>query len=359
MNPHHRFIEPLDVLVLRANKLFGDAGTYGEALVPPWPSVAAGALRSRMMADDPALSAAQLQDPAFFTLSAFHLARRIGERVEPLHSIPADVVIEGAGEVIKVMRPHALTPGLLSSAQLEQVPILAEAERGKPEAGYWLTQVGWSVYLAGQQLLPEHLVASKDLWSLESRVGVGLHATARRADDGKLFTTQAIAFRTGVGFLASARAERLPEQGLLRFGGDGRAATIAPCESELPPALPQPCGRFKVVLTTPGLFPQGWLPPAIDEARLWRLPGATARLVCAAIPRAQVVSGWDLARREPKPAQRVAPTGSVYWFDDFQGDTDELRKLSEHGLWGFPGQNDDPMRRAEGFNRCAIGGWID
>ena len=31
------FIEPLDVLVLRGNKLFGDPGSYGESLVPPWP----------------------------------------------------------------------------------------------------------------------------------------------------------------------------------------------------------------------------------------------------------------------------------------------------------------------------------
>ena len=41
----HRFLEPLDVLFLRANKLFGDPGSYGESLVPPWPSAAAGALR--------------------------------------------------------------------------------------------------------------------------------------------------------------------------------------------------------------------------------------------------------------------------------------------------------------------------
>ena len=45
------FIEPLDVLFLRGNKLFGDPGSFGEAMIPPWPSVAAGALRSRMLAD--------------------------------------------------------------------------------------------------------------------------------------------------------------------------------------------------------------------------------------------------------------------------------------------------------------------
>jgi CRISPR-associated protein Cmr3 len=44
------FIEPLDVLMLRGNKLFGDPGSYGESLVPPWPSVAAGAIRSAVLA---------------------------------------------------------------------------------------------------------------------------------------------------------------------------------------------------------------------------------------------------------------------------------------------------------------------
>ena len=46
------FIEPLDVLILRGNKLFADAGSHGEALMPPWPSVAAGALRSRQRLGD-------------------------------------------------------------------------------------------------------------------------------------------------------------------------------------------------------------------------------------------------------------------------------------------------------------------
>ncbi len=45
------FFEPLDVLFLRGNKLFGDPGSFGESLVPPWPSVAAGALRTRMLVD--------------------------------------------------------------------------------------------------------------------------------------------------------------------------------------------------------------------------------------------------------------------------------------------------------------------
>lgn len=45
------FIEPLDVLYLRGNLSFGAPGDHAAAQMPPWPSLVAGALRSRMLAD--------------------------------------------------------------------------------------------------------------------------------------------------------------------------------------------------------------------------------------------------------------------------------------------------------------------
>ena len=83
------FIEPLDVLFLRGNQLFGEPGSYGEALMPPWPSVAAGALRTRILADDGFDLAAFAADekphphlgtpqaPGSFVLQAFCVARKL------------------------------------------------------------------------------------------------------------------------------------------------------------------------------------------------------------------------------------------------------------------------------------------
>lgn len=382
---HCVFLQPLDVLFLRGNKLFGDAGSYGESLIPPWPSVAAGALRSRMMADDPSLTAAALQDPARFTLTGFHLARRLADgRVEALHALPADLLAQEKAGVttLRQLQPRALATGIQSSAALPLLPVLAEgSNRQKVTGGLWLTEQGWAQYLSGKLPNIQQLVASKDLWQLDARVGVGLNADTRSADDGKLFTVQAIALRKAcdprrkdgppacdVGFIASTNTV-LPQSGLLRLGGDGRAAAISQASS--PPA-PHPLGegstRFKLVLTTPGIFPEGWKLPGLDASNMWHLPGgATARLVSAAVPRAETISGWDLAARKPdgsrypngapKPAQRVAPTGSVYWFEAFQGNADTLRKLAENGLWGLTGQTDDPQRKAEGFNNFTIGLW--
>ena len=45
MSLQTRLITPLDVLMLRGNKSFGDADEHGTSTMPPSPSVLSGALR--------------------------------------------------------------------------------------------------------------------------------------------------------------------------------------------------------------------------------------------------------------------------------------------------------------------------
>lgn len=368
------FLEPLDVLFLRGNKLFGDPGSHGESLVPPWPSVAAGALRSRLLADAgidlAAFARGEIEHtqlgtpdkPGAFAVTAFHLARRQADgSVEVLFQPPADLVItEDVHDKPEVKRlvPTRLPEeaALPSSAPLPLLPVLAERERSKPASGYWLTEAGWKRYLHGEAPSPAELVKSGDLWSSDHRVGVGLEAATRRAAEGRLFSVQAVAMRTGVGFLAAVEGATPPKEGTVRLGGDGRAAAVQAVEK----ALPEPdyeaiarSRRGRLVLTTPGIFAGGWLPTGVtrqaDGTLRFDLHGVKARVVSAAVPRYEVVSGWDLAQWRPKPAQRAAPTGSVYWLDELDATPEALRKLAERGLWSDPCENES--RRAEGFNR--------
>lgn len=371
----HRFLEPLDVLFLRANKLFGDPGSYGESLVPPWPSAAAGALRSQLLVgegiDLQEFAQGQVQHPSLgtpaapgsFALTAFTLARRQQNGiVETLHALPADLVVSKDGDKlnIKCLRPQAPQGGLLSSCAFAKRPVLAEANRRKADSGLWLTQAGWQKYLLGQLPDPiKDIVKASELWAIDSRVGIGMHAYTRSADDGKLFTAQAVAFSGGVGFVASVCGASLPRQGVVRLGGDGRAASsqsvslIVP-SVDLNAIVAQ--ARCRIVLTTPGIFSHGWLPngfkPQADGSYLLDLQGVRARLVCAAVPRAETISGWDLAHWAPKTAMRAAPSGSVYWLEDLQATAESLSKLADFGLWNQ--SCEDPQRRAEGFNRFAI-----
>lgn len=386
---HTLFIEPLDVLFLRGNKLFGDPGSFGESLVPPWPSVAAGAIRSALLAhkgvDLQGFTNGQVSDlelgtpqqPGPFRVVTFRLARRFADgRVEPLYAPPADLVIRhkdgGALECVR-LQPTPLPSGIQSSAATRLHAVLPERERSKPEAGYWLTHEGWVAYLKGNDLdMNCHLVRSSDLWALDTRVGVGLDPAKRSAAEGKLFTVQAVAMRKqhhangrdhDVGFLAEVEGATIPNELMLRFGGDGRAAlahsaSSISSEPDLSEQIVQ-ARRCRIILTSPGIFPGGWLPTGAaqnDTGEIrFELHGVRARLVCAAVPRCAVVSGWDLAKWQPKPAKRVAPTGSVYWLDQLDATARQLRDLAAQGLWSNPPE--DPGRRAEGFNRFTWGLW--
>ena len=52
MSTNYYFVEPLDVLMVRGNKSFGGDGQHGEAVMPPWPSLFAGAFRSALLSND-------------------------------------------------------------------------------------------------------------------------------------------------------------------------------------------------------------------------------------------------------------------------------------------------------------------
>jgi CRISPR-associated protein Cmr3 len=365
------FIEPLDVLVLRGNRLFGDPGSYGESLVPPWPSVAAGAIRSAVLArggDPSAFAKGQWEHPSLgtpsepgpFTVTAFHLARRRDERVEPLFALPADLMIERKGEafVVRAVRPTAVAQALASSNPLPWLPVLAQEKRAKPVTGWWLTGAGWHSYLRGEPVTQAHFVHEKSLWQYDLRVGVGLSAATRHVEEGKLFSVNAVAFKPDVGFLARIAGSDLTTNDFLRFGGDGRGANMQVVEVDWPQPDLERIARAKqarLVLTTPGLFERGWLPTGfslVDGTCRLELHGVRARLAAAAVPRAEVISGFDIAISLPKPALRAAPGGSVYWLEDLDATPDALRKLAETGLW--PGELHNDARRAEGFNRVTL-----
>lgn len=374
----YRFIEPLDVLYLRGNKLFGDGGAHGAALMPPWPSLAAGALRSRMLADqgadlaafatgtatlDPALTAClgTPSAPGQFRIAALTLARRNNGQIEPCFPLPADVVIQGRDQEQQChyLRPQKLSPKLAGSYPLPEWPTLATDQPAKPESGYWLNGAGLAAYLRGEPLLTAHLVKTSSLWRLDPRLGIALDGHSRTAAESRIYTAETVALCRDVGFLVGVQGAKglLPADGLLRLGGDGRAAKL----HLAPVQWPEPDWNrierercFRLILATPGLFEQGWRLPGLNENSVWHGPdGCTARLVSACVSRAEVISGWDLANWRPKAAQRVAPTGSMYGFRNFTGDIAALREAMVQGLT----DRLDPMRRAEGFNNLLIAAW--
>jgi len=379
----YRFLEPIDVLYLRGNRLFGEAGAHGEALMPPWPSLAAGSLRSRMLVDggcDPAefgrcriepaepLKSAlgTPQAPGSFRVSLFTLGRRNRGLVEPCLPPPADLVIRKneSGLTATFLRPCPPKHVMSCGCPLPQFPVLRTDAPFKPETGYWLSADGLCRYLEGSLVSREDLLRRGELWELDTRLGIALAPATGTAESGRIYTAETIALAADVGFLVGvAGADGLvPQNGTLRFGGDGRGVQVSVCS----PALPAPPWdriarekRFRLVLTSPAFFTQGWLPPACREVNgqwVWEYHGLRANLVAAAVQRHEVVSGWDLALQRPKEALRAVPPGSVYWFEGLQGGVDPLRDIMETGLWDAE-ESFGAQRRAEGFNSVLVAAW--
>jgi CRISPR-associated protein Cmr3 len=394
MNIEYRFVQPVDTLSIRGNKLFGDPGSYGESSFPPRPSVLAGAFRSlllsqqsgdiRSFANGERLKDPDLDrilgipgDPGSFRIESLFPAWRTGSHTEILFPVPAEVMVFENGEVIEQMDPQSLPCEIqsnLNGTGLPCLPILRQAKQSKPENGWLLNQAGIARYLKGERLERSHLRNRSELWTAESRVGIGLSEVSGTAIEGRLFSVEHTSVRqpehgtdgsTAVGLVVgmSGCGTRLPQSGFLRLGGDGRAAHFcaAGAAAELPEIRGAASnGRFKLVMLSAGIFRRGWLPESVaKQGSTYRLclPDFTARLACSAVSRFETVSGWDLARWTPKTAERAAPAGSVYWFDDAQGAASELEKLAKRGIWAEDMNNEERSRQAEGFNRILIGAW--
>lgn len=385
------FVRPTDSLFVRGNLAFGDAGEHGVGVMPPPPSLFAGAFRSAILGRNAnALSAFAQQgetgsaelDRALgtlnpetgavrkqgtFRLTWLSLAGR-NSGVEAIFPLPLDLVLLESG--LTKLIPRAVHELMTAGRNLPLTAVLRTAKQEKPLGGFYLRQPGWVKHLAGSGLDVEtDAIKADQLHIRDPRLGIGLNADSRTAETGLIYTTEGYAFIPKdssfdeTGFLVGIEGadNLLPESGFLRLGGDGRGAQYRRIEFQMrEPSLKEAIrkdGRLRLILTTPGFFQDGWLPARVVRGDgEYRLHGGgfTARLACAAVPRREVISGWDLFQWKPKDAHRVVPVGSVYWFDDFQGDVNKLAEWVNGGLWA---DDADSQRKAEGFNNAHLAAW--
>ncbi len=377
----YRKIEPVDVLYFRGNRHFSGPGVHGSAEMPPWPSVFAGAVASRILADHnlldfiaghPDEAEKKLAEVAGEDFSCAFLALTQDNRI--FMPLPADLVVEQPEEartpVIRRVHPRNIPYGSSCSTELPKIPVLESPDRAKPVAGYWLELDGWAEHLQGRIPDNNHLIPIHKLWGLDPRLGIARDYLTHTAAEGKIYTTEAVNLRREIFFVAGFSGKNIPAEGLLRLGGEGRGARITTLGTDAAAwkELGKPQGGwpgFRMILTSPGIFPKGWLPPGCEkenDAIVFSCGSLRARLQAVAIRRPGTVSGWDIPRNQPKPAQKVAPLGSVYWFSVETGNTKELEPLWQESLYAaLENVNEESdlwkARRREGFGRAWFGVW--
>ncbi|MCX7799855.1 MAG: type III-B CRISPR module-associated protein Cmr3 [Fimbriimonadales bacterium] len=213
---------------------------------------------------------------------------------------------------------------------------------------------------------------------------VAIHPESGKARQGQLYSAEGIRLQrtldNGNGFdshsfevlfaLESPFEEELPESIHLNLGGERRNACATRLEGGrehlqcIEGALPTG-PRVLLSLATPGQFEHGWLPRWLAEGMPCPNVGLRFRLVSAAVPGFEAVSGFGQTERNfgPKPALWLAQAGSVYFLEAVDpagnplgGDdlADLRRRLAE--AWLKP-VSDQPKFRRKGFGAALWGSW--
>lgn len=367
------FLDPLDVLLFRDGRprVTGDSHVMKGAFPPP-PSALYGAFRSALLAragarfspadaeapfrglpDDVARAVGDPRAPGTLTLERVHLARRDGATT-PLFPAPLDLVRpKDEARKAERLRLVPVDDGNVRTslpAGLRPLGVPGETAFVEPLRG-WLDADAFTAYLRGDVAgLRLHAEAEEAApYATEPRTSVMLNDTRGTAADGMLYTTDFTRLRPGYGLAVRvAGAPGLGERGLLRLGAEQRpvayeaTSLLEPDYEAVRPALE---GRFRLVLASPAPFASGWRPDFVEDDLTGTFSGCRVRLVGAAVGRYEHVGGWDLVARRPKPAQRAAPAGSVYFFERLDGDPAAL--AAAHGRSLFPS--------GDGRARCGLG----
>jgi CRISPR-associated protein Cmr3 len=248
-----------------------------------------------------------------------------GERLYPM---PLHLLFKvGEGQALE---HTALVPGPAVHCDLGRVrlPTKARALDGaKPLGDDFLTEAGLMAVLKGQPLKRSHWVRAQDLFDPEPRLGIALDAARRTTGDGLLYQTEHIRPRPAARLGLGMTVHGLPHDGLVqtgmgRLGAEGRMAHWRRTPAHV---LPTPGGDAQtgllLLLLTPALFQNGWLPdgfePDPDENGVmrWRgrLCGVELLLHSAVVGKPRREGGWDMAKHLPRPLVSLVPEGSGYY----------------------------------------------
>lgn len=368
-------LEPLDTLFFRDGTPFSAESTGPKevgGLFPPHPASITGALRAALARSNgwtgsgrwtAELNVAFGPGPEDLGLLSFTgpVLLRNGE---PL--FPAPLHLQGSSDGGGWGPRALLQPGppaacdLGAAVRLPKLPdAIPDGERAelKEADGWWLTLPGLEAVLQGKLPEPEALVASRELWQEERRVGIERDHCTRTAVEGMLYTTRHVRLAKGVGLgveiaiEASDRNWNAPT-GVLPLGGESRVAACSPWTQALTIATPQEAittsGRLLVVALTP-------LDLVADQALgLQPLRDlADARVISACLGRPLRIGGWDSLARRPLPLQSFLPAGSVLFCELTDPGALAEALAAGNGLARLG------ARQRWGYGLVALGTWTD
>lgn len=376
-------IQPRDPLIFRDGKPFNATpGAQAKSLLFPYPSTLAGGVRTQEgMTENGQFDSQQIERLLQLNVRGPLLVALddAGEIATWFFPAPTDCLIIQEGEKSTQgkrlwVRPVEIPAGAMTDLEgvhlVSPHPVVKQKPH-KDAPHFW----DWEI-LQTWLLQPGNDPEAKDLAEIgvtgltaENRVHVRIDAETGTADEGFLFQTN------GLEFAATPQDGRLKTLSKFRqyalavetdatlapgvdfLGGERRIVAWTPSEQSFP-ACPDEIRRAivaqkhcRLVLATPALFAQGYLPEWVKQ-----IPGLTVKVVAATVARYQAISGWDMKQKQnaQKPSRCLAPAGSVY-FLSLAGDEQAIERFI-NTIW-MHSVSDDAQDRRDGFGLALLGAW--
>lgn len=202
-------------------------------------------------------------------------------------------------------------------------------------------------YLNGHQNLTAREL--NQTYQTEPKTGIGRSNQTRTAEDGNLYRIGMLRTDNISIFVEFTGLDFNQTKGLIRLGAENKLATYNIVDEDDKPELRSDELNisfdkvFKIYLTTPAIFNNGFYPQDIFVKT-----GLKVNLLACAVGKSLSVGGFDMVEREPKPMEKAVPAGSVYFYELLEGDIQVLEaEMTENGI--------SESRGGEGFGICYLG----
>jgi len=320
-------IDSMDTLFFRDGKPFTmSEETWADAVFPPYPSVIYGALRSAYFAEhiDELEKANQDDDPTK-GLKIKSMCYGIGNDI--YLPLPMDCVKEkdNKDKPVKVSILSMRKNESLNSCPTEYLLYDKDGRKVENEPNGLIRISMLKKYLSQSE---EHFSIQKldDYVLPEPKIGIGISKETGTSEESKLYRVDMRRLSNKkndkVSIIVDFEGFGLPEKGMMKLGGEGKAVSYEKYSKDLSIDVTIPTeNRFKIYLLTPAIFKKGWLPKWIDEKTLVdEYKGLKLKLLTAAIGKPILIGGFNMKERKPKPMYKAVPAGSVYYFEIIEGD---------------------------------------
>lgn len=383
-------ISPLDTIFCRDSRSFGmDEAHAVDSVFPPPPSVMFGAMRGSIFitqgfANMNREGGFKHKWPNWFgdTESSGDLFQKgplpviDGQIMFPL---PLDGFLEELESAEYKFTPFQLLKNNPATSNLDlNFTLVPPKDKRLPKQSeiMWISADSLSEYLNSGSLplrqKEADIYPQDELWTPEHRTNVGIDPDTNAGKDSILFSLKHVRMNTkrkakllcewgssDAGAFKILQEIATQKKNSLSVAGERRSASIKATELQwpAPPSnglTPDKDGNisFRLYLATPAYFEKGWRPTS-DQNKECTIKSCTgqvrATLLAAAVGKPFYLGGYDIQKKQQRPARSFVPAGSVYHFKAKADQLDNIIKLNGQVV------GDDDFLKAQGFGLCFVG----